>query len=164
MFHLKHPESCLWLIGPPFVKDDIQIQKWDERGLLKGVHLAGAVRHDDLIPILDHSTLLVHPSLEESFGNTLIEAMARQVPVLGGIHSGAVPYVLDYGRAGCLCDITSATDIYDKMELIHNNLIYREKLIQHATQLIQERYIDSKVIQQHIDLYHNLISNTLCNI
>ena len=36
---------------------------------------------------------------------TLLEALGAGVPALGGHRSGGVPYVLDEGRQGWLCDV-----------------------------------------------------------
>jgi glycosyltransferase involved in cell wall biosynthesis len=55
--------------------------------------------------------LLIHPSLEESFGIVLIEAMFCKTPIIGGINSGAVPWILNGGNAGRLIDITDADSI-----------------------------------------------------
>jgi glycosyltransferase involved in cell wall biosynthesis len=72
------------------------------------VAFLGPLDRSAVVALLDGADLLAHPSLEESFGNTLIEAMARGTPVLGGFRSGAVPWVLDEGRAGVLCDVRDA--------------------------------------------------------
>lgn len=159
-FHQKHPDAELWLIGASFVPENKVMKQWAAEGLLQGVKLLGAVNHDELKEVLDHSSLLVHPSLEETFGNTLIEAMARRVPVIGGKDSGAVPYVLDHGKAGCLADVRSVADLRDKMELMYHNVAYREKLIHNATQLIEEQYSELKVTNQYLNLYRQLKSDS----
>jgi glycosyltransferase involved in cell wall biosynthesis len=130
---------------------------WDSLKLLKNVNLLGSIKHDDLIDILDDSSLLVHPSLEETFGNTLIEAMARRLPVLGGENSGAVPYVLNYGKAGFLCNVSDSDDILLKMECVFNDSKGRNELINNASDLIQNKYIDKKVIYLHVELYKKYI-------
>jgi glycosyltransferase involved in cell wall biosynthesis len=55
----------------------------------------GPVEHTVLKSHLKSTHLLLHPSLEESFGVVLIEAMALGVPVVGGEASGAVPWVIN---------------------------------------------------------------------
>jgi glycosyltransferase involved in cell wall biosynthesis len=49
----------------------------------------------------------VHPSLEESFGMVIVEAMAAGVPVVAGRRSGAPAWLLEGGSAGLLVDVTS---------------------------------------------------------
>jgi YD repeat-containing protein len=60
---------------------------------------------------LDTTDILVHPSREESFGMTIAEAQLAGVVVIGGAHSGAVPWTLDYNRAGRLVDVRSTKDL-----------------------------------------------------
>ena len=59
--------------------------------------------------------MLVHPSLEESFGYTLIEAASVGTPVIAGRASGAVPWVLAEGESGVLVDVTNAEAIAKAM-------------------------------------------------
>jgi len=81
-------------------------ERWArENDLNEGVEYLGPLERGEIMRVLDEASLMVHPALEESFGNVLVEAMARRVPVLGGEQSGAVPWVLDYGCAGALCNV-----------------------------------------------------------
>lgn len=74
-------------------------------GITTGVRFFGPIPHEQLLQKLSTCDLLLHPSLEESFGAVLIEAMAQGVPVIGGRTSGAVPWVV--GENGVLVDVTS---------------------------------------------------------
>ena len=107
---LKNVE--LLLIGEeyePHGKANRWVQKsgFEELPIIYG----GSVSFKNLIVQYDTSDLLIHPSLEESFGNTLIEAMCRKVPIIGGESSGAVPWVLDHGNAGILVDVKDSDAI-----------------------------------------------------
>ena len=76
-------------------------ERWAaERGLAAGITFVGPLPHDRVLDFLDTADILVHPSLEESFGMTIAEAQLAGVAVIGGAHSGAVPWTLDYDRAG----------------------------------------------------------------
>lgn len=75
-------------------------------GLPEGTVLEGWLDRKALNGLLDRASVLVQPSLEETFGNVLLEGMARRLPVVGGQASGAVPAVLGHGRYGILCDVT----------------------------------------------------------
>ncbi|MFD9631072.1 glycosyltransferase family 4 protein [Streptomyces violascens] len=75
------------------------------RGLAVGVVFAGARGVEGVRRELDRADLFVAPSLEESFGLVVAEAMARGVPVVGGRDSGAVSWLLDRGQAGELVDV-----------------------------------------------------------
>ena len=98
LFRQKFPNAILQLVGAPFIEGEPIIEKWKRQNLLQQVILVGSVKHDKLIEYIDQATLFITPSLEETFGNTLLESIVRKVPVIGGINSGAVPYVLQYGE------------------------------------------------------------------
>jgi glycosyltransferase involved in cell wall biosynthesis len=64
-------------------------------GLASRVHFGGRVAHDQLPPRLAQADILVQPSLgEESFGITLVEAMACALPVLASRQGGMTEIVL----------------------------------------------------------------------
>lgn len=71
----------------------------------------GKIQHGHCLSEIRNADVLVHPALEESFGNILIEAMSQGTPVIAGGQSGAVPWVMDYGRAGTLVDVKSAAQL-----------------------------------------------------
>lgn len=83
------------------------------RGLTAGVTFAGPLDRPDVLALIRRADLFAHPSREESFGLVLLEAMAAGVPVVAGARSGAVPWVLDGGRAGALADISSPVRLAD---------------------------------------------------
>ena len=70
-----------------------------------GVDFLGLVPYHEVPRILKNVDLVIHPSLEESFGMAVAEALASRTPVIGGKTSGAVPWVLNGGKAGLLVDV-----------------------------------------------------------
>jgi glycosyltransferase involved in cell wall biosynthesis len=64
-------------------------------GLAQRVHFCGRVAHEELPQVLAQADMLVQPSVgEESFGITLVEAMACALPVLASRQGGMVEIVL----------------------------------------------------------------------
>lgn len=151
-FHSKHPESILKIVGRVCTEDNPLIKSWKVEGLLNGVDFLGYITHKQLIDEIDRCSCLVHPSLEETFGNIFLEGMSRCLPVIGGSKSGAVPYVLDNGNSGILCDITSVDSIENALEKSCNPIIVK-KLVSNATKLLKMQYASNEIAQKHIYLY-----------
>lgn len=152
IFHLNHPDSILKIVGGGCSEDNPLIKAWKAEGLLDGVELIGYLTHKQLIEEIDKCSCLVHPSLEETFGNIFLEGMSRCLPVIGGVKAGAVPYVLDNGRAGFLCDVTSVESINEALERACDSKT-NEEVVTNATNLLKTHYASNVIVEKHINLY-----------
>ena len=152
----KYQDATLMVVGK-YSESHSNYNLWKEDGLLDGVILTGQLNHEDVITQIDNSTIMIHPSLEETFGNILLEAMARRVPVIGGNEAGAVPMVLGNGKYGVCCDVTEPKDIYqaiiflmdmDKVKLLVNN----------ATQHLLNTFASDVVCENHVKEYSKYLN------
>lgn len=99
------PKATLRIIGAGFEAGG-KGHTWARiNGLTDGITFIGPQPYASVLANLAESDLLLHPSLEETFGMTIAEAMSLGVPVIGGATSGAVPWVV--GGGGILTDVTS---------------------------------------------------------
>jgi glycosyltransferase involved in cell wall biosynthesis len=155
IFRKEYPNAILQLIGAPFTPENPKIKEWKAKNLLNQVQLIGKISHQVLTKYIDQASMFVSPSLEETFGNTLIESIARKLPVIGGKNSGAVPYVLHHGKAGFLCDVSNPLEIYNTMKNVYTKPSETEKIANQAFTIITQEYNESIVCSQHIDLYQN---------
>lgn len=161
-FHIvrtKNKNVILNLIGASFTSENPIIMKWKAEKLLEGVTLRGTMNHGDVLRSLCKTHLMVHPSLEETFGNTLIEAMAVGCPVLGGENSGAVPYVLNHGKAGWLCDVTKEEKLAKAILDIITNPARAFTKACVAKLYCKEHFSASKVAEQYIQIFNSKIKN-----
>lgn len=157
MFREKHPESSLRLVGFPFADGNEAMEQWRKEGLLEQVELAGAVAHSKLTELLDACSVFVTPSLEETFGNTLLESIVRKVPAIGGERSGAVPYVLHHGKAGYLCDVASPQSICQALEHVYRHPDEARQKAEEACRIILAEYSEEVVYRKHIELYQSYL-------
>ncbi len=148
-----YPEAALTIVGRYSKKTSTYVQ-WRDEGLLEGVTTTGQLSHEEVIAQIDNSTILVHPSLEETFGNILLEAMARRVPVIGGSESGAVPMVLGNGKYGICCDVREPTEICKAIHLLLDE--NRSKaIVNAATDHLLSTYASDVVCKNHINLFQS---------
>lgn len=155
-YHKRNSNSELWLAGAGFTREGKEVQEWTKEGLIEGVVLCGYVDHETLMTLFDKATCLVHPSLEESFGNTLIEGMARHIPVIGGEKSGAVPYVLGQGEYGILCNVYDVEDIERALVKVEDR-IFVETLVKKAYGALKQKYDSDNIVNQHLLLFNKVI-------
>ena len=126
-------------------------------GISEGVVFKGRLNRRELISVIDSSIVMVHPAYEETFGNILLEAMARGVICIGGLNAGAVPYVLDNGDSGLLCDVTSAQDISNKISeaIEHSDSI--NNIRRNALNRVLTTYTNTSVASSHLKYYKKII-------
>lgn len=157
IFKKTHQNAILNLVGPYFIEENGLVQEYKKAGLMVGVRLMGKRTPKEIVEILNKSTMMVHPSYEETFGNTLIEAMACGTPVIGGLNSGAVPWVLDHGRLGYLCDISSPEDIAENMEYIVENYDEAMKKASKGKEICQTTYCADSVADEYLRLFRESV-------
>ena len=114
-FYLSNPDSNLNLYGNDFGVGQLAENWAKEQGISAGMIFHGDLPHRQLLQDLSKLDLLLHPSLEESFGVSIAEAMAMGLPVIAGNKSGAVPWVV--GNGGVLCEVQQADEIFNAIEL-----------------------------------------------
>lgn len=67
------------------------------------VEFTGPLPHDEVVGHIQRCRVLVNPSYSESFGMSLIEAMACARPVVA-TRVGGMPTIVDHGQTGVLVD------------------------------------------------------------
>lgn len=76
------------------------------------VHFTGFVPHSSLKDYFEEADILLNPSFGESFGRSLIEAMAWALPVIA-TKTGGMPEIVEDGRTGLLVesgDVSALTE------------------------------------------------------
>ncbi len=154
----QKPEATLQLIGGQYGEGGAAHEWSRKRGLCEGVEFVGQVDHKQVIRSLRDADLLVHPSLEESFGNTLVEAMAQGTPVVGGEESGAVPWVLDSGNAGLLTDVTEPASLAACIRRILNSKELWRSYSEAGYKRAHSTFQLSQIIDRYIEVYEEMIT------
>jgi glycosyltransferase involved in cell wall biosynthesis len=124
---------------------------------VSNIYFNGPTDHKSLIDFLKESHLLLHPSLEESFGVVLIEAMSTGVPSIGGKNSGAVPWVINDNRL--LVDVKNPIEIADKMYELLSDIKLYESLALSGYLNVVNRFSAETVVERYLDYYEEIISD-----
>ena len=128
---------------------------------LEGIRLRGKVEHRELLHEMQSVSLLLHPSLTETFGMAIAEAMAIGIPIIAGVRSGAVPWLLDQGRAGQLVDVTDSKAIYDAIIRIFENPGEIEAQCEVARTRAWQLADPHATAEQYLDVYRNVLARTV---
>lgn len=109
------PGATLHVYGHGFGPGQRAEQFARRKGIADGIVFHGMTVWADLMQQLGTMHLLMHPSLWEACPMALVEAMTAGLVVVGGNHSGGVPWVLDDGQAGILTDVRKPAAIAEAM-------------------------------------------------
>lgn len=132
--------------------------RWaQDRRLATGVEFLGERSNAEVHALMRSASVFVHPALEESFGLVLVEAMAHKLPVVAGASSGAVPWVLDDGRAGVLVDVTSATALGEAVHGILANPAAGAAIAGAGHAHARDNFRVSRVAERYLDLYDSVV-------
>ncbi len=126
-------------------------------GLMAGVRFVGHLPYAETLREEAAASVLLHPALEESFGMTTLEAMALGTPVVAGRDSGNIPYLLDGGRAGTLCDVRSPESMADAVLSLLDNPGKAAELGQRAGALARERFSEEAAIEEYLRYYRDIL-------
>ncbi len=98
------------------------------------------VRAEEIPKFYSYADLLVHPSLTEGFGMTVLEAMACGTPVISS-NGGALPEVV--GDGGILFDPTDSRALREKILQVIKNEGLRKELIEKGFRQVKRFSWDS---------------------
>jgi glycosyltransferase involved in cell wall biosynthesis len=154
------PDARLLMFGVDYEPAG-QAHRWaTEQSLHQGVTFIGLLPYGELLSrIRDEVDVVVHPSLDESFSMTALEAMALKKPVIAGRETAGVREVLGFGRNGILVDVRSPSAIAGEMIRLACDPKYQESVAQSGFDRAFSRYRLEAVIRQYESLYNNILQS-----
>lgn len=103
--------------------------------------------------------LLVHPSLSESFGQVLVEAMAVGTPVVAS-SVGGVPEIVSDGETGLLVPAMDAGAIARAVLDLYRDADKRERLALAGQRSVRERFTDEQMVKGYLDCYRRYLEKS----
>ncbi|MBV6624694.1 MAG: glycosyltransferase [Rivularia sp. (in: Bacteria)] len=138
----------------------------NELNLADKVHLKGWKNQKEIISILDKSHIFVAPSVTASDGNqdapvnTLKEAMAMGLPVIGTFHGG-IPELVEDGVSGFLVPERDEKAIAQKLIYLIEHPEIWSQMGSHGRQKVEENYDTDKLNSELVEIYQQVLSNDL---
>ena len=146
----QHPAAVLWAMGTAFEPNG-EAEAFCRQHTITNVVFFGSMRQSAVLEKIAQSTLLLHTSLEESFGMVLVEAMSYGVPVVAGQNSGAVPWVVEHG--GLLVDVTRVEAIAAAVNRLLADPDLYARTSQRAIEIVRTRFPIDAIAEQYVALY-----------
>lgn len=104
-------------------------------GLGKRVHFVGYLSHAEIVPVYSGADVFVYPSLFETFGLTLLEAMACGVPIVSS-DRGSLPEIL--GGSGLQVNPDEESEIADAILRVIGDAALRSQLVESGRRRVHD--------------------------
>jgi glycosyltransferase involved in cell wall biosynthesis len=127
-------------------------------GLTEQVEFKGWLDAREIQNLTTQSYLGLFPSRVESFGLSVIEAMAAGLPVIAA-SGGAVPENIKDGVTGALVPVNDSDALAKAIISALENPQYIETLAKVAKKVVRERFSWDKTADSMIDLYTSVLRN-----
>ncbi len=151
------PDSFkLLILGDGPNREELEVLTKKQR-VENRVKFLGAIDYMEIPKYLKISDVFVRPSLSEGFGNSFIEAMASEIPVIATPVGGIVDFLKDK-ETGLFCDIQNPRSITDQIRWLEENVTQKEDIIKKAKRMVVRKYDWQKITKDmKTKVFNNLI-------
>ncbi|MEJ8757027.1 glycosyltransferase family 4 protein [Pontibacter sp. H259] len=153
----RFPDVEYHLVGVEMEENGQAHQYALQNNIADGVRFIGALPFEEVVLQTAGAKVLLHPSYEESFGMAVLEAMVAGTPVVAGENSGFIPELLENGKSGLLCDITSPDAMAACVIKLLENDNLREDLAQNARKYARANFSEEVVVAKHLSLFNQIL-------
>lgn len=150
---LKSDKKCRFVIAGDGPLKAILLDRVKESGYKEAFEFLGSVRSND-VPY-EKADIVVSTSLREGSSNTVLEALAHGVPVVGS-DVGGTGEVLRKGDFGLLVEPRDVQATAKAIRLLLGNHDLRKKLGQNGHSYVAEHHSVRGMTALHMSLYENL--------
>jgi glycosyltransferase involved in cell wall biosynthesis len=156
-WRLRGVAAEMRVVGPG-LEPDGAISMWASfHNLADGVQFAGPVTHDEALAAIAKCDILFHPSLEESFGGPVMEAMALGVPVVAAREAGGCRFLLEEGKYGRLPSGRSSDEMAEALNLSWTNKDETSKLSDDAKKRVRALCDPDSALTAYEECYTKLL-------
>jgi N-acetyl-alpha-D-glucosaminyl L-malate synthase BshA len=153
----KNEKARLIIVGdgPEREKLETLVKKLD---INRNVLFIGRISNEDIPKYMIMSDVLVLPSLQEGFPNTLLEAMASGLPIIA-TNVGGIPEIIKNGENGFLVEPKNSEAIAEKVLCFLENNELRKMVIEKNIETVK-RYRWEDITEKLEEKYKRILKNS----
>lgn len=136
--NLLPPQVKFVVIGSGELEGDLKARVSDAK-LVDRVIFLGFMPHAQMARYVRAADVFIRPSLSEGLGNSFLEAMAADVPVIA-TPVGGIPDFLTDGETGFFCEPNDPESIAQKVEKLIKDPESRDYVVHNAKKMVLEKY------------------------
>lgn len=127
-------------------------------GTRKHVQLLGHVPWHELAALYRRATVFVMPSYYETFGISVIEAMAFGLPVVAA-NVGGLPEVVEDGVTGILVPPKDSKALAEALVQLLRDPDLSARMGRAGRERVRSEFTVDRIVSQTLDVYHSVIRN-----
>lgn len=140
-FSIKHPDAILKVVGEG--SDRKRLVKMIEKHGLEGkVKFLGGFDHEEMVRIYTDADVFLFPSIRDTSGSVILEAMSMELPVICLNHQGVAQIIDDY--SGIRIPVNGNAEIISSMAeamcLLASNPSMRERMGRQGRAEVRAKY------------------------
>jgi glycosyltransferase involved in cell wall biosynthesis len=152
---LQNPGLRLLLVGDGSLRPKLE-RLAAELKIADRLEFAGRAAPNEIPAYLRRMDILVNPSLRESFGVSVLEAQACEIPVIAS-NTGGLPEVMQDGLTGFLVPLEDVNALAEKIGLLVSDDNLRKRMGKAGRKFVKKKYDwneNAKIMER---LYDSLI-------
>ncbi len=126
-----------------------------EKGLTKQLRFLGWIDRKDIVNLYHQADLFVTATTWEGMPNTVLEAMACGLPVIGSRASGLGELVRE-GVNGYLVDINDKSVMAERLADLINNPYERQRMGKESRKIAEQEFAWEYIAEQYVDIYKRI--------
>ncbi len=123
------------------------------------INFVGGIDQEKLLQYYWDADILVNPSVSESFGMSLVEAMATQTPVIGA-RVGGMTSVIDEGKTGLLVEPANPSALAKGILDLLGDRELRKQMGIAGNQRVNELFSWDKIAEELLSRYQTMCDRT----
>ena len=128
-----------------------------DHDLTKYVSFSGWVAHEDLLPHYQEADIFVTATSWEGMPNTVLEAMATGLPIVGTQAPGMDQLVTD-GRNGYLIQPNDVSTMADRLWRLIDNPYERQRMGVESRKIAERQFSWDHITAQYVEIYKRVLN------
>ena len=159
----QYPSLEYQIVGDGFLRQELQ-HLIDHLNVGNNVKLLGWKKQAEVAAIISQANIVLAPSVTAGDGDcegipvSLMESMAKGLPVISTLHSG-IPELIEDKVSGYLLPERDTIQLAHKIEYLLNDLTLRTKMGKAGRKKVQEAYNIDLLNDQLVQIFQQLINN-----
>ena len=162
----RFPEAKLLILAPPLMEEpefpQLLMQLAAELGVEQHLQFLQHNPPERITAAYRTATLLTHPSIVESFGMVLLEAMTAGLPVVANNGTG-LPCIIDDGKTGYVIDVRDTPRYTNALLSILNDPALRKRMGVMGRAQAKTRFGQAEIAAKLFEVYGKVLGASIGN-